>query len=161
MRTLFAVKVSVPLTLSNLPGVGIDDGHADAHQAAVVVARVVVVEQQFGQIEVAGPGRQQLLQGSRIERRQRDETADLEAACVLLEIGGLHQPQVVIERFAGQQSLAQAVPVAELDEGAVGNAELEAVAAFELLAQPIGEPVALEIDVGQPARPSSRRAPGW
>ena len=54
-------------------------------------------------------------------------------------------------RLARQQPLVQAVPVAELDEGAVLDAELELVAALDLLAHLVGELVALEIGGGERA----------
>ena len=91
-----------------------------------------------------------------VERAQGDEATELVAARVLLQVRGLHATQVVVEGLAGEQALVQAVPVTELDEGAVLDAQLELVAALDLFAHLVGELVALEIGGRRAARPSSR-----
>ena len=66
-------------------------------------------------------------------------------ALVLVQVRDLH-PLQVVEPLAGQQALVQAVPVAELDEVRVRQAEFEAEGPLGPLGDVVGELVALEVE---------------
>ena len=107
--------------------VGTDDARhrqRDRLDPAHVVAWVVAVVQPFGDRERRGAAGFEAQQGERVELAQRDVARQLELALVVLEVGHLHPLDVELERLAGEQALAAAVPVVERDE--VRRVELRA-----------------------------------
>ena len=100
-------------------GVRADDGRdreRDVLDAAHVVAGAIKIVEPFGNCHLAGAGRLEGEQRERVELAQRDVAGQLQFALVVVVVRHLHPLDVQIERLAGEQALAPAVPVVELHE---------------------------------------------
>jgi hypothetical protein len=120
-------------------------GDRDRLQRALVVARVVQVEQQLGQAHRALACGAQLHQREGVEVQQRYVLGQLPVAHVLLVVRGLHASQVQLQLVGGEQPLLEAVPVAEADIGGVAQPQLPPEALLGALCHGERELVGLEV----------------
>ena len=122
------------------------DRQAHRLDAPEIVAGEVAVEQRLGDVDLAAPGGDQLLQRERKVLAQRDVPRDLKRAPIALHVRVLHAPQIDEQPLAGEQPLLEAVPVRELDERRRRIAALEAEGALGLLRGVERDLVGLEVD---------------
>jgi hypothetical protein len=101
-----------------------------------------------GQLDVTAPFATQLDQRNRVDHGERDVLGDLVLPGVLVNERCVHASQIVVQQFAGEQPLAQAVPVAELDEACAFDAQLVLVGPFGALGQVVGALVTLVVQGG-------------
>src|SRR5215217_839681 len=92
------------------------DRYGDALDAAHVVTWTVAIKQPLRNRELARTTRLQAQQRDRIELPERDVPRQLQLAFIVFVVGHLHPFDIELERLAGKQTLAPAIPVVELDE---------------------------------------------
>ena len=109
---------------------------------------IIRIKQFFGQVYFAPALPAQINERLRIVKHQRDLAGDLVGTAIELQIGCVHALKVERELFGGEQTLAQAVPIADLNEAGRVVAELVAVAALGALREIVRKLVRLIVGRG-------------
>src|SRR5262249_7388692 len=101
----------------------------------------------LGQLEETASRLPQLDERQRVEQGEADVLGQLELPAVLFQVGGFKAAKVELEVFARKQAFFHAIPIAELDEAAVRQAQFEAEAPLGPLCQIVSQLIAPEIDL--------------
>src|SRR5262249_36202704 len=93
------------------------NGQSRCLDPSEIVAWTVEVEERFWQSNRAPTGRTQVDEGQRIDLEKANLLRQFILPQVVFAISHLHALDIQKERISGEQSLAAAVPVIELDQG--------------------------------------------